>query len=145
MAPKPRPALERFEAMIDRSGECWQWTGSIRPNGYASFYVDNKTTSAHRFAYTAFIGPIPEGLVIDHLCRNRSCVKPAHLESVPQRQNVLRGASVTAEVVRRNSCVNGHELTEDNVYRWRGRPDQRMCRACHRVRQYARTYGKRAA
>jgi len=88
-----RPSIEeRFWPKVDASGDCWVWVAYRDPNGYGSFYRDGGPTYAHRVAWELLVGSIPEGLVIDHLCKNPPCVNPDHLEPVPQRVNVLRGA-----------------------------------------------------
>jgi hypothetical protein len=86
---------------------------------------------AHRASYEAFIGPIPDGMTIDHLCRNRKCVNPSHLEAVPMRVNVLRGVGVTAKNAVKTHCVNGHEFNDQNTY---SDSKGRSCRACKRER-----------
>lgn len=82
---------------------------------------------AHKWAYESIVGPVPEGMELDHLCRNRACVNPAHLEAVSRRVNQLRGLSISAKNARKTHCVHGHPLTGENVYEWRG---SRYCRAC---------------
>ena len=105
-----RDPLHRFLDMTDRDREdgCWHWTGHLQPNGYGSFRVSGRTFRAHRWAYEHYVGPIPEGLQIDHLCRNRACVNPSHLEPVTARENTRRAM--------RPQCVNGHPFTADNTY-----------------------------
>ncbi|MGO3650436.1 HNH endonuclease signature motif containing protein [Agrococcus casei] len=85
---------------------------------------------AHRFAYADSRGAIPEGLEIDHLCRNRSCVNPKHLEAVSKRENLARGYAVPAINARKTHCKRGHEFTAENTYRW---GSSRICRACKRL------------
>lgn len=137
--PPWRPAIERFRekvAVDERSG-CWLWTASIQSNGYARFNDGVNVRGGHRFAYEVFIGPIPEGLVLDHLCRVRHCVNPAHLEPVTGPENVLRGAGM-AELHRQRECKNGHPATPENVYRRRSTGRVVYCRPCRRERRAAR-------
>ena len=86
---EPPGPVERFWAMVDASGDCWEWRGA-RVRGYGTFKVDRKQLRAHRFAYELLVGPIPPGLELDHLCANPGCVNPAHLEPVTTAENVSR-------------------------------------------------------
>ncbi|MGW6462577.1 HNH endonuclease signature motif containing protein [Streptomyces rubiginosohelvolus] len=108
-------------------GPCWTWTGYRDRDGYGHFYFQGRKYLAHRYAYTQLVGPIPAGLVIDHLCRNPSCVNPAHLEPVTPAENTRR-----SEPAMRTHCIHGHEFTAANTYyrvsRTRG---VRQCRACN--------------
>lgn len=142
MAPQRRDPQERFWEKVDRRGDddCWLWTGAI-DNGYGIFSVEWTASNwtAHRYAYTLLVGPIPEGLTLDHLCRVRNCVNPRHLEPVTSGENVLRGESLSAQNARKTHCLRGHPFTEENTYRdiYRGR-ERRRCRACARERDRAR-------
>ena len=111
---------------------CWLWVGAITDNGYGSFWADGRSHRAHRFAYAQFVGPIPSGLTLDHLCRNRICVNPKHLEPVTDRENILRGVGPTAFNAKKTRCIHGHELTPENIIV--GREGQRHCRKCNRLR-----------
>lgn len=139
--------LQRFWEHVDKAQDgCWNWTGWLRSTGYGRFYEGKRSWLAHRFSYTVFVGPIPSGLNIDHLCRNRSCVNPAHLEPVTQQENLKRGigtypatvASVKAKRARTN-CQHGHEYTPKNTRLTKA--GTRVCRACHR--DYERKYAAR--
>jgi len=90
------PILDRFFSHIELDGSCWAWTGYVSPNGYGQMGDNRRIHYVHRWAYEHFIGPIPEGLVIDHLCRNRRCVNPAHLEPVTAEENWRRGDAPSA-------------------------------------------------
>lgn len=115
---------------------CWFWVGFVNPDGYGSFHWNGKSRPAHRAVYELLRGAIEPGLAIDHLCRVRSCVNPDHLEPVTRRENVLRGESPLARVVRSNKCVSGHELSEENVY-INKKSGQRCCRKCRSRRNAA--------
>lgn len=108
----------RFWSKVDRRGddECWPWLGGITGQGYGRFCLSHtKHMPAHRFAYEATNGPVPSDLVMDHLCRNRSCCNPRHLEPVENRTNVLRGVGISAENARKTYCKRGHPLTGRNL------------------------------
>lgn len=122
--------MNRFWAKVrlpESPDGCLEWIGARQSLGYGNFRVEGKTLKAHRFSYELNVGPIPEGLVIDHLCRNRACVRPDHLEPVTQKVNVHRGEGVAAAKARKTRCHKGHELAGENL-----REDSygRHCRAC---------------
>lgn len=110
--------------------KCWLWGGSIHTNDYGIMYYEKKRYRAHRFVYEALVGAIPEGLVLDHLCRVTRCVNPEHLEPVTNKENILRGTCPMAENARKTHCPNGHRYTKDNtIVTKRG---YRKCRTCNR-------------
>lgn len=126
----------RFWGKVMVTSGCWLWQPPC-VNRYATFYPTPRSRiHAHRFAYKWLVGPIPDGLELDHLCRNTLCVNPAHLEPVSHRENVLRGSSVVAVNAAKDRCKHGHEFTPENTYRESGR--HRKCRACNnrRSREY---------
>lgn len=110
--------------------ECWLWPGSVTQEGYGMAYVSGKRVAAHRLAYERLVGPIPAGLQLDHLCRARSCVNPGHLEPVTSKENVLRGIGHTAINAKKTHCVNGHQLSGENLRI--GRTGWRACKECQR-------------
>ena len=81
---------ERFWFKVNKTDTCWLWTGALRGDGYGKFHVKRKWVYAHRFAYELLVGPIPDGLELDHLCRIRNCVRPSHLEPVTHQENMQR-------------------------------------------------------
>ena len=94
--------FDRFFVKVDANGDCWEWTAYIAPNGYGRFQIHPFVHNAHRLLYEWLVGPVPEGLELDHLCRIRHCVNPDHLEPVPHRVNVLRGdVTRTAQLKKR--------------------------------------------
>lgn len=123
------PLAERVMARVavDAAG-CWNWQGSCRPEGYGSISVGGQTRRAHRVAYETFVGAIPIGAQLDHLCRNRACVRPDHLEPVSAKEKTLRGVGAPANNARKTHCLHGHPLSGSNLYSHRGR---RACRACN--------------
>lgn len=129
--------LKRFIAKIALGDGCWLWTGHVGQNGYGKFYPTwaggTKGVYAHRFAYELFVGPIAPKLTIDHLCRVRNCVRPAHLEAVTQRENLRRSPLGHAA---KTHCPQGHAYDEANT---RINPGGgRECRACGRDKQRRR-------
>ena len=124
------PLAGRFEAQYEPepTSGCWIWIGVVDRLGYGAMEIDGRKAMAHRVSHILSKGDIPPGLTIDHLCRNRRCVNPAHLEAVPHRVNVLRGHGIAAKRATQTHCVNGHEFTPENTYLYRGR--YRSCRDC---------------
>lgn len=123
--------LARFWSKVRKTEGCWEWTASKNAKGYGLFTApgDKRArTQAHRLAWMLTRGPIDDGLVLDHLCRNPSCVNPAHLEPVTHRENILRGVGPTAQNARKTHCIRGHALSGSNLV---VRPLGRECRTCN--------------
>lgn len=139
------PAEDRFNYNIDRDGpikdpqlgKCWVWTKSTDKKGYARFRDnDGKTVAVHRWSYSHFVGPIPEGMVIDHLCFNPPCANPRHLEPVTNKVNLVeRGRTNVAYLNSlKRACRSGHPLTPDNVYLEKAKHGSvRRCKSCRRA------------
>jgi hypothetical protein len=129
-----REALDerRFWRKVLIGDECWPWTGA-QSGGYGNFWRGGSTGRAHRFSYELMVGAIPKGLTLDHLCRNRACVRPDHLEPVTNRENIMRGEGVTARRARRTHCPKGHPFSGDNLYVTPA--GVRHCRACRKERR----------
>ena len=144
---KTRPPEERFWAKVDKTDTCWLWTGAIAgTTGYGSFYFNGSMGGAHRFAYEHFVGPIPEGYWIDHLCRVRRCVNPDHLAVVTPRENAIYNSLSTAAFnARKTHCPRGHPYNDANT-RIANRPSgntARICRACRSIRYFLNEKPKR--
>lgn len=133
---KPRPSpIERFVVRLEYAAPgCWHWLG-FRHCGYGRFTANGHAGYAHRWAYEYFVGPIPDGYHIDHLCRVHYCVNPDHLRTVPEKVNILAAFGWSGLNARRTHCPKGHEYTPENTYVHRG---QRDCRECNRAYQRAR-------
>lgn len=112
------PTRELLDIMADQmtvGDGCWQWKSLRSGDGYGRVRHQKKDQLAHRVVYELLVGPIPEGLTLDHLCRNRGCVRPAHLEPVTLAENTRRGQGMSARNARKTHCLNGHALTSENL------------------------------
>ncbi len=133
-----RPRLNLKEQIkkrfnIDEDTGCWVWNSFLTNKGYGKITSMGKTYHAHRLSYEFFKGEIPDGFVLDHLCRNPKCVNPDHLEIVTMRENILRGCGLAAINAQRTHCVNGHEFSGKNTYYRKDRYG-RCCKVCRKER-----------
>lgn len=122
-------ACKRFWEKVQKTETCWLWASNVNGSGYGHFWNGNRLVVAHRWAYEHLIGPIPEGLQLDHLCRVRRCVNPSHLEPVTRGENIRRGDH---QGRRKTHCPQGHIYDETNTRVYAGK---RSCRMCNNVRR----------
>ena len=128
----------RFWSKVDINGPngCWVWLGYVEKSGYGKFRFNGETQRCHRVTYECFVGKIPKGKQIDHLCRNRACCNPEHLEAVTPKINNFRGLNQSLKL----TCVNGHPWLPENIYTAATKTGVRKnCRICILARQ-ARSY-----
>jgi hypothetical protein len=137
----------RFFSMVDRSRDCWFWTGSKSSGGYGRMTISKRTLVAHRISLAVAGVRIPPGLVVDHKCRNRACVNPGHLRLVTPLENTLENSvALTAMNRQKTHCSNGHEFTPENTkWRKKGGGMGRNCRACEKMHKRKLYLRKKAA
>lgn len=134
------PARFWAKVQIDASTECWQWIAANNGEGYGRYWHNGRLTGPHRVAYETLVGPIPEGLELDHLCRNTACVNPEHLEPVDRYENARRAGAFRPESLRTH-CPQGHEYSPENTRvsrRRRGNHINRICKTCEAASQQHR-------
>ena len=131
---------DRFWQKVKKTDTCWNWKAELDKNGYGKIAIHRIGIRAHRFSYELHKGKIPVGFVIDHLCRNTSCVNPEHLEVVTNRENILRGNGPASINAKKNCCIHGHELFGENLY-INKKTNQRACKIC--VRRHGRNYARK--
>lgn len=133
---RKRATLNVFERIEQKfipepNSGCWLWTGALSTGGYGMIGNIGGSKYAHRILYEQQFGPIPKGLELDHLCRVRCCVNPAHLEAVTRRENIMRGIAPSAKQAKQTHCKNGHPLSGENLIVWKTRWGvQRQCKIC---------------
>lgn len=138
------PLFDHFRLLskvsVVESG-CWEWQGYKKKSGYGEMSINNKLFIVHRLSYSVFKKPIDENLVIDHICRNRSCINPEHLREVTQKENVLENSlSIQSVNSKKTHCKNGHEFSVENmIYN----PTGRECKICRYFRSNSRRRNKR--
>lgn len=126
---KDRSPVDRFYERVVRTDGCWEWTGYVDPGGYARFSIDGNSKLAHRFSYEWHVGPIPDGMTVDHICFTTTCTRPNHLRLLSREENTRRQRSAM-----KTHCVNGHEYTPENTYIRPSGGGVRDCRICIRER-----------
>lgn len=129
-----KPVAERFmeKVVLIPESTCWYWIGSTIPQGYGYFSHNGKKRVAHRVSYELFVGPLDTQKQIDHLCRERGCVNPRHLEPVSAHENVHRSDRTIASIhSKKTHCPRGHQYNEENTHR--NAKGGRRCRACDRI------------
>lgn len=136
-------SLNRFMSKVRKTTTCWMWEGSLRGHGYGQFYLNGSMAAAHRISYQHFVGPIPIGLVLDHICRVRTCVNPEHLRTITNKENVLIGIGNSAVNKRKTHCKNGHAFDDKNTY-FSGNLTWRRCKACDSANFIRRNNRRRA-
>lgn len=133
---------ERFWLKVEKTSGCWFWQGWLKHNGYGMFDVAKGIKrQAHRIAYELCVGPIADGMTIDHIkdvCTSRACVRPDHLRQMTRGENVLAGDTLAAANKAKTHCIHGHEFTLENTYVPPKRPTRRYCKRCMRDRASTR-------
>ena len=130
--------IPAFWAKVARTEFCWEWQGKLhRQSGYGRVKMNGREEYAHRVSWWLACGDIPDGMELDHLCRNKRCVRPEHLQPVSHLENTLRGDNFIAIEKRATHCKHGHEFTPENtrIHYW-GTKTMRACRECSRLRWY---------
>lgn len=134
---------KRIATKIRFTAGCWEWVGAISKWGYGNVkdIENNCYRGAHRFVYEILRGPIPKGLVLDHLCRNTRCVRPDHLEPVTQAVNLRRGIGFVARQAEQTHCIRDHPFDDENTYLHKG---HRYCKTCRRDRNRVRYHRRKS-
>lgn len=142
--PPQTPVEDRFWQNVQKTESCWIWTASTMRGGYGQISeggrAKRKNLKAHRWSYEQANGPIPKGLVIDHLCRVRLCVRPDHMEAVTSAVNCYRGKSPASDNALKIQCLRGHEFDDLNTRYSISKTGEirRVCRECMRIRDRKR-------
>ena len=131
-----REVQSRFWTKVNKTDDCWLWTGNTASNGYGRVSIAGQNLAAHRVSYEWLVGPIPDGLELDHVrdrgCTSRACVNPAHLEPVTHRENTLRGDTITSRAAATTHCPRGHALEAGNLVPSSLKKGRRQCLTCSR-------------
>jgi len=123
--------LTRFHSKIElKNNGCHEWTASKNGNGYGQFGIGEKVVQSHRLSYELYKGEISKGLELDHLCMNRACVNPSHLEAIKHKENLKRGVNFNKS---KTHCPQGHEYSKKNTHV--GKNNKRRCRICLKIQK----------
>lgn len=122
--------FDTYVNKLDGDNACWEWTGHVRTDGYGLVRRNHKNHVAHRWVYETIKAKVPADLQLDHLCRNRKCCNPSHLDPVTHRENQLRGETFGAFNAAKTHCPRGHELVGDNLVTSALKRGQRTCAKC---------------
>lgn len=133
-----KSVLERIAENLVEDGDCLRWTGYHTPKGYGKINVRGQACRVHRVVWEETVGPISDGLTLDHLCGVKDCCHPDHLEAVTAGINTLRGDTASGRNSRKTHCLNGHPFDDANTYIRSG--GGRYCRACACERASAHYY-----
>lgn len=127
----PQLLINRFWNKVLFTTDCWEWQGWKKPDGYGIIRFNHKNLRVHRVSYELQKNQIPDGMVLDHLCRNKKCVNPEHLEVVTHKENTMRGNGVSVVNMKKTHCPQGHEYTKENTYiRPNSKKHDRQCLSC---------------
>lgn len=132
---------DRFWSKVNKTPGCWIWTANKSPEGYGQFWLGGRLVPAHRWSYESENGAIPKGLVLDHRCRERGCVRPEHLDAVTESINIRRGIGPGGINAAKTKCVHGHPYSKENTIT--NKDGSRRCRTCKREMDRRNYYGLR--
>jgi hypothetical protein len=132
---------ERFWAKVDKTGDCWEWTAALNNRGYGRFRMPDGHVTAHVMSFRLTYGPVPTGKEVHHICENRKCVRPTHLQAVTHRENLLASGTLPGINAKKTHCLNNHPFNEENTAMTKA--GKRRCRTCVRERARLRRQRER--
>jgi hypothetical protein len=137
--------IKRFFKKVNKTSGCWIWIGAINNYGYGMVQINGSKHSAHRISYEIAKGAIADNLQIDHLCRNRRCINPEHLEAITQKENLLRGETIAAKNKSKTHCPKGHPYSKKNTIMKNkgGGYRSRQCRICRNEKEKTKYHRKK--
>lgn len=141
---KLKQKRELFFSKIDYGdfSRCWNWKAGFNSNGYGEFWNGFRSMPAHRYSFETFRGRVDDGLVLDHLCKNKNCVNPNHLEAVTTKENNIRGDGFAGVNSRKTHCIRGHKLIKKNLCGTYLKKGIRKCKICHNMKANMRRWIK---